>query len=193
MSTPRGQRIDVGHEIKPGTVLHSICEYGVMRTDDFYCPHLQEYNSFEYDRATHYMPCFSMYHQRCSCAAKHYPDDFICYATQTTERYIQAHHVINLNGKEVRIMDMDKVIEARRTPDGNCVAVNDIVEVKVSYINDQEIRKKLHMLSSFIGRIVSFDENNIVFDLSTTYNAVSLELRYTEIQTIKLCEEQKKC
>ncbi len=186
MSEQYGMRVDVGQEIKPGIVLYSVCEYACIRTDGFYCPYFAEYTKYlnEY-------PYYTTGKQYCQCPGKSHISDKICYATQTTEMYIQDHHVINLNGKEVRIMDLKSIKEARRTPDGNCVAVDDIVDVKLGYISKSLVHDIVKSNCSFTGRISSFESNVIVFDLSTLYRASSVDLYYTDIISMKVHEEKQ--
>lgn len=191
MSGCFGARVDVGQEVKPGIMLLTICKYGCMRTDGFFCP----YHSINrYD--THFRENSARVEQayfNCPSDALKRKDLLgpLCYATQTTEMYIQDHHVIKVNGKEVRIMDMKEIKEARRTADGNCVAIDDIVDVKVGYINDHTTREALNNLKSFTGRIISFENKAIVFDLSTQYRSKQVDINYTELISMCVHEEKK--
>ncbi len=184
MSHNYGMRVDVGHEIKPGLILRSICQYGCMRTDGFCCPYgPRETRPWDLSMDV-YMPVYN-----CPSDVKRTITGIICYTTQTTERYIQDHHTISLNGKEVRIMDLGMIKEARRTPDGNCVAVDDIVDVKVNYINNCVTRKLLNNASTFTARISGFEDTTVIFDLSEKYKASSVDLYYTDIVSMHIHTE----
>ena len=91
-------------------------------------------------------------------------------------------------------MDKTEIKEARRTPDGNCVAIDDIVEVSVGYIGGQGLYDKVGRRNTFKARIVSFESECIVFDLSTAFRSNQVDINYGTIKAMRpLTEEEKKC
>jgi hypothetical protein len=96
--------------------------------------------------------------------------------------------------KEVNNMEKNEIKEARRTPDGNCVAVDDIVEVSVGYVGGQSLYDKVGRRNTFKARIVSFESGSIVFDLSTSFRSNQVGINYSTIKAMRpLTEEEKKC
>ena len=108
--------------------------------------------------------------------------------------YDNQEHGIQAMTKEVNNMEKTEIKEARRTPDGNCVAVDDIVEVSVGYIGGQGLYDKVGRRNTFKARIVSFESECIVFDLSTSFRSNQVDINYSTIKAMRpLTEEEKKC
>lgn len=187
MANNYGKRVEIGDLVGPKKehVILYMCPYGCFRHGcKLQCPYKNDEPSLCLDgRTTEY---------NCPIDIRTSQKGCVCYMLQTVEAYNIGQHKFMLNGKEVKVMELKAVKEARRMPDGNCVAVDDIVEVKVGYVGNG-LYQKLNCRNIFTARIVSFNEDHILFDLSETYRASTIEVNYSAIQSISLLEEKKKC
>ena len=78
-----------------------------------------------------------------------------------------------------------KPIEARRFGEVS-VAVNDIVEKELSQAyKENALYKYLGSKRKITGRIVSFEENCIVLDVSAAYQSKQVDICYDRIVDIK--------
>lgn len=170
-----GRRIDVGQTIKSKygpVVLLYLCPHALLTERGFYCPYKDGTNKCNNISTT----------DRCD----------ICYTVQELEYYNKEHGTHTVFEKESNILNTTEIKEARRMPTGNCVSVDDIVEVTVCYIGGDSLYVKLGRRNTFKARVVSFEDDLIVLDLSTPYNSNQVYIPYNLIKTIKT-EEGPAC
>jgi hypothetical protein len=80
-------------------------------------------------------------------------------------------------------MIADKVIEARRMPNGVYIAIGDIVTVSIGYAKG-ECNK------IFEGSVARFSSKCIVLDISERFKSSQVELQYASIMNITRVEEK---
>ena len=89
-------------------------------------------------------------------------------------------------------MDIQKITDARRTPDGTCIAVGDVVNVKLGYISRKyDPDSIVQSRAVLIGRITSFGcPATVSLDCSTKFDARSVTLNFSEIESITIHVEE---
>jgi hypothetical protein len=141
--------------------------------DEFFvdCP----YRESDY---RHHQPGDMIYDTVNGCPyGSHFGGGYTCYTIQKLEDY--------LKGREVKDeMEKNGIKDARRMPDGLMVAADDIVTISIGYVHS-ELYSRLSS-KTFTARIVRFESNVIVLDLSERYQANIIELKYGDINQITL-------
>lgn len=183
MTDKYGKRIDVGQTFKASNgpvVLKYLCPYAILMEHKFYCPFKEE----DVRKPSLCPMCRSVVNGTTG----------VCYTVQELVYFNQEHGIQNILCKEVKEMDKSEIKEARKTPDGNCVTVDDIVEVSLGYMGKQDIYDKLGRRNIFQARIVSFESDCIVFDLSTPFKSNQVDAHYNDIKKMRtLSKEEIKC
>ena len=88
-------------------------------------------------------------------------------------------------------MVLSETKTARRMPNGNFIAEDDIVEVKTGFIDSSTgIYEKIGRTHRFTARLVSFGINQITFDLSKQFKSNVIEMPYNYISSIERVEER---
>ena len=80
-------------------------------------------------------------------------------------------------------MIADKVLEARRMPNGTYIAIGDIVTVSLGYAKGENNK-------IFEGRVVRFSSQCIVLDISERFKSSQVDLQYASIMDITRVEEK---
>ena len=179
MTDKFGKRIDVGQPFKTTggpVVLKYLCPYAILMERKFYCP-------FKNEDGRGYT----------ACPMSNIEVDGqkgVCYITQELAHYNKEHGIQTMT-KEVNIMDKAEIKEAIRTPDGNFVAVDDIVEVTINYSTD--LYRRLDNRKTFRARIAAITTNGFSFDYSEYFKSKTIELPFSSIKTVRACEEVAKC
>ena len=108
---------------------------------------------------------------------------YCCYTTQDLDKYLEQK-----GAKE--FMEKNGIKDARRMPDGVMIAVDDVVEVSLGYVNNSLYEKLTS--KTFVARIVRFETNYIVLDMSTQFNAKVIEVKYDDLCKISLVRPEEK-
>ena len=81
-------------------------------------------------------------------------------------------------------MEKTNLKEARKISSDNYVSVDDIVNVKIGYV-DSKLYDEIGSTSNFTARIVSFNAVSITFDLSKEFKAKVVDIDYGDIRSIE--------
>jgi len=124
----------------------------------------------------------------CSCPVTMCGKEQFCIKWQLLESYNKDHNIQQINDREVNRMKEADAKTARKLPNGNFVAEDDIVKVKTSY-TDNDTYNKIGRCTTFTGRLVSFGINTVTFDISKQYLNNVVGIPYNCIESIERVEE----
>lgn len=184
MSLRYYKRIDVGQVFimngKQASPVY-VCPYGMLTDHGMYCPYREDYDE-ECAR-----PSMNPYKVRQLCCPRNNAQNTYCfkivYLNGTS--YVEAPTTF----KEESKMDVNKIKNARRFPDGVCITEDDIVIVSIDYSKD----KLLCNMRKFKARVVHLDSTGVTLDLSDRYESKVAEVAYSSIISIAVIQEDKPC